>query len=133
MRRCVYPVIAVLLLSPFALGRGGQRGARRMMIPAAHIRLSNVQNVPDLLRFVRHPYDSSVSESSVSSPSTDASPMLFRTPSAAEPIPSRTPLDGSAPGQPKLMDSAGDIIRCGNSPSSGCLPPAHNYRTYVAY
>ena len=133
MRCCVYAVIAVLLLSLFALGRGGQRGARRMMIAAAHVRLSNVQNVPDLMRFVRHPYDSSVSASSVSSSSTDASPMFFRMPSAAEPIPSGTPLNGSAPGQLKLMDSAGDIIRCGNSPSSGCLSPAQNYRTYVAY
>jgi len=132
MRRCVYAVIAVLLLSPFAVGRGGQRGARRVVIPA-NIRLPNVQNVPELMRFVRHPYDRTVGAIFVSSPSLDEPPIVPRVRSAAEWLPSRTPAQSSVPGQLKLMDSASDIIRCGYSPVSGCLPPARNYRTYVAY
>ena len=135
MRRCLYAVVAMLVLSPFALGRGGHRSARRMVIPTTHVRLQNVQNVPQLMGFIRHPYDRTVSAISLSrsGPSADA-PELPRMPYAAERLPSRTLPEVLTPrqSQPKLLDSAGDIIRCGYSPSSGCVPSGQNYRT-VAY
>jgi len=133
MRRCVCAIIAVLLLSPLALGRGGQRGARRMMNATAHLRLTNVQNVPDLMRFVRHPYDRTLNAISLSNSSVEAPPPILPRSPYAERLPSPAPPEGSTHVRPKLLDSAGDILRCGSSPSSGCLAPPPSYRTYVAY
>ena len=50
MRRFVYAVIVVLLLSSFAIGRGQ---GRRSKTPVAQIRIPEVQNFPELLRRVR--------------------------------------------------------------------------------
>jgi hypothetical protein len=132
MRRYVCAIVVFLLLSTWALGRGHY--GRRSGVPSAHLRVLNVQAVPDFVRRGVHLRWNDLSNAVSSVPGNDAPGVTSwaRAATPPEPLPSDTPAL-SAPAQQKLLDSAADVLRCGQSPSTGCFPSEQNLASHRAH